>query len=61
MPRLWPHREQAPALWRVFCQDWLLLSRTKTEAWWSALQAARGGGVLGQCPGAALLERPGGL
>ena len=40
MARFWPHRETAPALWTVFCADWLGLSRTKTEQWWQVLSAS---------------------
>src|SRR5215472_7534940 len=41
MPRLWPRRDQAPPLWGVFCEEWLLLPRNKLEQWWQALTQAR--------------------
>jgi len=37
---LWPRRDQAPLIWREFCEGWLKLSRTKSEDWWHALCAA---------------------
>ena len=41
MARIWPQREGAPPLWRVFCTEWLQLSATKAEQWWAALAHAR--------------------
>src|SRR5262249_29871930 len=38
--RLWSHREPSPRIWHVFCEDWLQLSRNKTEQWWQALTAS---------------------
>jgi hypothetical protein len=40
MARLFPRRETAPVLWGCFCCEWLHLSATKTEQFWTALTAA---------------------
>ena len=50
MARFWPHRETAPALWSVFCADWLGLSRTKTEQWRQALSASGWPGLAAVAP-----------
>ena len=41
MAHFFRRREAPPALWQVFAEQWLHLSRTKAEQWWSALQRSR--------------------
>ena len=40
MTRPWPPREPVPALWRLFCLEWLQLPSSLTAQWWEALQRA---------------------
>ena len=41
MASLFQRREAPPALFVVFCGDWLHLSRTTTDQLWAALRASR--------------------